>query len=71
MEKNLHHDSDEALEQAAKRSCEYPIPGTVQGQRGWGFGQPGLAKGAPVLGMGGWILMVFKVPSNASYSMIL
>lgn len=53
MEKILHHDSDEALEQAAKRSCEYPIPGTVQGQRGWGFGQPGLSKGAPVLGMGG------------------
>ena len=30
------------LEQAAQRGCGCPIPGGVQGQVGWGPGQPGL-----------------------------
>jgi len=29
-------------ESAAQRSCGCPIPGGVQGQVGWGPGQPGL-----------------------------
>jgi len=31
------------LEQAAQRGCGCPVPGGVQGQVGWGPGQPGLA----------------------------
>ena len=30
------------LEQAAQRGCGYPVPGAVQGQVGWGPGQPSL-----------------------------
>ena len=30
------------LAQAAQRGCGCPIPGGVQGQIGWGPGQPGL-----------------------------
>ena len=30
------------MEQVAKKSCGCPIPGGVQGQVGWGPGQPGL-----------------------------
>ena len=30
------------LEQAARRGCGCPVPGGVQGQVGWGSGQPGL-----------------------------
>ena len=42
----------EALAQAAQRSCGCPIPGGVQGQAGWGFGQPGLVGGVPAHGKG-------------------
>jgi len=30
------------LERAAQRGCGCPVPGGVQGQIGWGHGQPGL-----------------------------
>ena len=44
------------LEQAAQRGCECPIPGDVQGQVGWGPGQPGLVLygevGGPACGRG-------------------
>ena len=30
------------LAQAAQRGCGCPVPGGVQGQVGWGLGQPGL-----------------------------
>ena len=30
------------LEQAAQRGCGCPVSGVVQGQVGWGPGQPGL-----------------------------
>ena len=33
--------SGEVLEQAARRGCGCPVPGGVQGQGGWGPGQPG------------------------------
>jgi len=38
----LYRGSGEVLEQAAQRGCGCPIPGGVQGQVGWGPGQPGL-----------------------------
>ncbi|KAJ7418642.1 hypothetical protein BTVI_28450 [Pitangus sulphuratus] len=34
------------------RSCGYPIPGSVQGQVGWGFEQPGPVEGVPAHGVG-------------------
>jgi len=40
------------LEHVAQRSCGCPIPGGVQGQAGWGFGQPGLVGGVPAQGRG-------------------
>ncbi len=36
-----------ALAQAAQRSCGYSITGGVQGQLGWGPGQPDLVGGNP------------------------
>ena len=42
------------LEQAAQRGCGWPVPGSVQGQVGWGPGQPDLVTdlvvGNPVQG---------------------
>ena len=44
------------LAQAAQRGCGCPIPGGVQGQVGWGPGQPGLLLdmevGGPACGRG-------------------
>jgi len=44
------------LEQAAQTGCGCPIPGGVQGQVGWGPGQPGLVLdmqvGGPACGRG-------------------
>ncbi len=67
----LYQESGEVLEQ-----CGCPIPRGVQGQVGWGPGQPGLVLdmevGGPACGGGrGWRLMVLEVPSNPSHSMIL
>ena len=42
----------EALAQVAQRSCGCPLSGTVQGQVGWGFEQPGLVEGVPARGRG-------------------
>ena len=46
--------SGEVLQQAAQRSCECPISGGVQGQVGWGPGQPALVPdlvvGSPACG---------------------
>ena len=43
---------DEALEQVAQGSCGCPLPGSVQGQVGWGFEQPGLVEGVFACGGG-------------------
>ena len=51
-EEVLHCEGGEALEQVAQRDCGSPIPGSVQGQAGWGFEQPGLAEGVPAHGRG-------------------
>ena len=53
----LHRESGEVLEQAAQRGCGCSIPGHVQGQVGWGPGQPGLLPdvevGSPATNKGG------------------
>jgi len=43
----LYYESCEALEQVAQGSCGCPLPGSVQGQVGWGFEQLGLVKCVP------------------------
>ena len=48
----LYCEGGEALEQVAQRGCGGPLPGSVQGQVGWGFGQPGLVEGVPAHGRG-------------------
>ena len=54
----LHRESGEVLE--PQRSCGFPIPGGVQGQVGWGPGQPGLVlnvefgSSAFTMGLGAW-----------------
>ena len=56
----LYCESGEVLEQAAQRGCGCPIPGGVQGQVGWGPGQPGLVLDTEVggsacgRGVGAW-----------------
>ena len=49
-EEILHCEGSEAPEQVAQRSCGCPIPGSVQGEVGWGFEQAGLVEGVPVHG---------------------
>ena len=52
-EEILPCEGGEALAQVAQRSCGCPwLPGSVQGQVGWGFGQPGLVEGVPAHGRG-------------------
>ena len=49
----------ETLAQVSQSSCGCPLPGSVQGQVGRGFGQPGLVEGVPAHGRGvgtGWSL---------------
>jgi len=41
----FYYESGKALEQVAQRTCGCPFAGSVQGQIGWGFEQPGLAEG--------------------------
>jgi len=48
----LHSEGGEALAQVAQRICGCPFPGSVQGQVGWGFEQPGLLEGVPAHGRG-------------------
>jgi len=39
---SVYQESSEVLERAAQRGCGCPVPGGIQGQVGWGPGQPGL-----------------------------
>jgi len=48
----VHYAGGEALAQVAQRNCGFPLPGSVQGQAGWGFEQPGLVEGVPAHGTG-------------------
>ena len=64
------------LEQLPREAVDAPsIPGGVEGQVGWGPGQPGLVLnvevGGPACGRGGWSFMILGVPSNPGHSMIL
>ena len=57
------------------RLLRCPIPGGVQGQVGWGPGQPGLVLngevGGPACGGEDWRFMILEVPSNPGHSVIL
>ena len=46
----LYYESGEVLEQTAQGGCGCPISGGVQGQIGWGTGQPGLVLNGEVGG---------------------
>jgi len=48
--KNFYPEGAEALEQIAQRNCGCPLPGSVQGQVGWGFEEPGCLDGVPAHG---------------------
>ena len=41
------------MEQVAQRSCGCPLRGSVLGQIGWGFEQPGLVESGPAHARGG------------------
>ena len=63
----------ETLEQVAQWGCGCPLPGTIQGQAGWGFEQPGLVRDL-VLTAGGLELDDLKglfEPKSVHDSMIL
>ena len=48
---NFHSEGGDALEQVAQEGYGCPIPGGIQGQVGWGPGQPDLVGGnQPVAG---------------------
>ena len=51
-EEILPCEGGETLAQVAERSCGCPLPGSVQGQVGRGFEQPGLVEGVPAHGRG-------------------
>ena len=46
----LHREGGEVLERTVQTGCGCPIPGGVQGQVGWGPGQPGLVLNVEVGG---------------------
>ena len=48
----FYHEGGEVLKQAAQRRCGCPLPGSVQGQVGWGSEQPDVAKDVPTHGRG-------------------
>lgn len=58
------------MEEVAQRSCQCPIPESIQGQTGWGFQQPGLMETVPATA-GNWNWMIFQVPPNPNYSFSL
>ena len=64
----LYYESGEVLEQLPREAVDAPsIRGGVQGQVGWGPGQPGLLlmwRLWPCLQAGGWSLVILEVPSN-------
>jgi len=49
----LYYEGGDAQDQVAGRSCGCPISGTVQGQVGWSFEQPGLVEKCPCPWQGG------------------
>jgi len=64
----LYREIDAVLEQLPREAVDAPsIPGGVQGQVGWGPGQPGLVLDMEVgvLHPAGWLEL--EVPSNAGH----
>ena len=59
------------LEQAAQRDRGCPVPGDVQGQVGWGPGQPGLVLNVEVGGPAYGSRVGALIPSNLGHSVIL
>jgi len=47
IRKFFHMEGGDTLEQVAQGGCGCPIPGGIQGQAGWGSGQPGVVAGNP------------------------
>ena len=50
----FYSEGDDALEQVARGGCGCPIPGSIQGQAGYGYGQPGLVVGNPAHSRWSW-----------------
>ena len=48
----IYCECGETLEQVAQKGCECPLPGSIQGQAGWDFEQPGLEGGVPAYSRG-------------------
>ena len=71
----FHREGGVVLEQAAQRDCGCPIPRNAQDQVGWDPGQSDvvldLGAGSPAFRTEVWNLMIFEVPSNPSYSIII
>lgn len=55
------------VEQVVQRRCRCPVPGSVQGQVGWGFEQTNLVKDVPACGR----RLISKGPSNPNCAVIL
>jgi len=49
--KFLYCEGDEMLRHI-QRDCECPLPGSIQGQAGWSFEQPGLVGAVPAYSRG-------------------
>ena len=52
QEEIIFYAGGETLAQVAQKSCGCPLYGSLQGQVGWDFEQPGLVEGAPARGRG-------------------
>lgn len=61
----------EGTEEVAWRICGCSIPGSVQGQVGWGFEKPDLVGGVSAHGRGGWNCVIFKVSSVTNHFLIV
>ena len=48
----LSCEGGETLEQVAQNGCGCSLPGSIQGQAGWGIEQPGLVGGVPAYSRG-------------------
>ena len=48
----FYDEGGKTLEQVSQRNCGCSIPGSVQGQVGWGFEQPGIVEDVPAHGRG-------------------
>jgi len=54
-----------------ERGCGCLLPGSIKGQAGWGFEQPGSKREVPLPIAGGWNYLILEFPSNPNHFMIL